>query len=143
MADSFNKKEREKKRRKKRKDKAEKMKQRKLEGEKQPEFQYVDEDGNLTDTPPDPTKKSKIKAEDIYVSTPKKLPEDPADRIRTGVVKFFNTEKGYGFINDLGSGESVFVHIENITGEIKEGNRVNFELGKGPKGPVALLVKMA
>ena len=61
MADSFNKKEREKKRRKRRQDKAEKKKQRKLEGKKPAEFMYLGADGNLTSTPPDPNKREEIK----------------------------------------------------------------------------------
>jgi len=142
MADSFNKKEREKKRRKKQKDKADKMKQRKMEGQIQPEFQYVDEDGNLSDTPPDPLKKKKYSLEDIHISTPKSVPGEPMSKIREGTVKFFNHEKGYGFIVDKDTSDSVFVHIENVDGELKEGNRVSFEIGNGPKGPVALLVKL-
>ena len=142
MADSFNKKEREKKRRKKKKDKAEKMKQRKLEGIKPVEFQYVDEDGNLSDTPPDPLKKKKISLDDIHISTPKSEPGEPMSRIREGVVKFFNDEKGYGFIVDKDTGDSVFVHVENVTGELKESKKVSFEIGNGPKGPIALAVKV-
>lgn len=142
MADSFNKKEREKKRRKRKKDKAEKMKQRKIEGVKPIEFQYVDEDGNLSNTPPDPLKKKKFSIDDIDISTPKKIEGPPPSREREGTVKFFNTEKGYGFIVDKDTGDSVFAHVENITGEIKEGNRVSFEIGNGPKGPIALLVKI-
>lgn len=143
MADSFNKKEREKKRRKKQKDKAEKMKQRKVEGIDIPEFQYVDEDGNLSDTPPDPLKKKKYSLEDIHISTPKSEPGEPMSKIREGTVKFFNDEKGYGFIVDKDMGDSIFVHIENVAADVlKEGNKVSFEIGNGPKGPVALLVKL-
>ena len=69
---SFNKKEKEKKRRKKKKDKLERREQRKLEREEvgpksfEDLIRYVDEDGNLTTTPPDPTKKKEeIKLENI------------------------------------------------------------------------------
>jgi len=56
MADSFNKKEREKKKEKKRKEKAERKLREKLEGKKTTqEFMYLDEDGNLTTTKPDPS----------------------------------------------------------------------------------------
>ncbi|MEO0339936.1 MAG: hypothetical protein AAF242_12060, partial [Bacteroidota bacterium] len=61
MADSFSKKEREKKRRKKNQEKAERRKQRKLEGKTTEEFMYLDENGNLTSTPPDPNKKPQNK----------------------------------------------------------------------------------
>ena len=103
--ESFNKKEKEKKRRKKKKEKQERRAQRKVEREEagkktfEEMLSYVDENGNLTDTPPDPAKKKKIKVEDIAISV---TPQDntPMDPNRKGKVKFFNDEKGYGFIID-------------------------------------------
>ncbi len=142
MADSFNKKDREKKRRKKNLEKAERKQQRKLEGKKEVAFVYVDENGNFTDTPPDPNKKSKIKAEDIQVSVPKKEEAEPLDPIREGTVKFFNTEKGYGFITDNETKESIFVHVANLKDEIRDNDKVKFEIGTGPKGLIALDVKL-
>ena len=65
MADSYNKKERDKKRRKRKQEKIEKRKQRKLEGKSTQEFMYMDENGNLTSTPPDPSKKKEVKLEEI------------------------------------------------------------------------------
>lgn len=142
MADSYNKKDREKKRRKRKQEKREKMEQRRLEGPKEPEYMYVDENGNLTSTPPDPTKRKKINLEDIVIGAQKREPVDPAELIRNGVVKFFNDEKGYGFITDKGTGDSIFVHIENVTGDIRENDKVTFEIGHGTKGPVAIDVKI-
>ncbi len=142
MADSFSKKEREKKKQKRKKEKEERKLQRKLEGKTGDDIVYVDEFGNLTDTPPDPLKKTEINAEDIEVSTPKKTDSGHADFSREGVVKFFNTDKGYGFINDKISGESYFVHIDNVDGQITERDKVKFEVGSGPKGPIALKVKV-
>jgi len=146
---TFNKKEKEKKRRKKRQDKLEKRQQRKLEreaaGKKSFEdlIRYVDEDGNLTTTPPDPTKKKKvIKAEDIVLGVPPK-DDTPMDIVRLGTVKFFNDDKGFGFIIDSETKESIFVHINNTIDPIKEGNRVNFEVEMGPKGPNAIKVAQA
>lgn len=138
MADSFNKKDREKKRQKKKKDKAEKKELRKADGVKGNDIMYIDEFGNLTPNPPDPKRKSRIKAEDIEVSIPKKEDYEEMDAIREGVVKFFNSEKGYGFIIDSVTGESYFTHINNTRDPIKEGDKVVFEIGSGPKGPVAL-----
>ena len=144
---SFNKKEKEKKRRKKKQDKAEKREQRKIEraeaGTKSFEdlLMYVDEDGNLTPEPPDPTKKKKeIKLENIILGAP---PKDDTvhETVREGKVNFFNDEKGYGFIKDRDSQESFFVHINNTSEPIGEGDKVSFEVESGPKGMVAVKVK--
>ncbi len=57
-----------------------------------------------------------------------------------GVVKWFNESKGFGFIEQE-SGEDVFVHYSAITGDgfktLREGQRVEFEITQGPKGPQA------
>ena len=104
---------------------------------------YVDENGNLTSTPPDPTKKKKlINLEDIQIGISKQEPADPADSIRTGVVSFFNDQKGYGFIKDLKSQESIFVHINALSGPIKENDKVSFETENGQKGLMAVRVKV-
>jgi cold shock protein len=64
--------------------------------------------------------------------------------VTTGTVKFFNAQKGYGFISREG-GSDVFVHFSNIEGEgyrsLDEGDTVEFEVGKGKKGDEALKVK--
>ena len=142
MADSYNKKEREKKRNKRKKEKKERKEQRKQDGVKEPEFMYLDENGNLTPEPPDPTKKREIKAEDIEIGVPSGEKE-PIDTERKGVVKFFNYEKGYGFIIDSDSKESLFVHANNLTVEIADNDKVTFKKEAGPKGPVAVEVKLA
>lgn len=99
---------------------------------------YVDENGNITDTPPDPTKNTKIEAETIAISTPKK--EDVEDPILNGRVEHFNTEKGYGFIKDIGSVEKYFFHINNAPDNITEGNQVTFELERGQRGMNAVRI---
>jgi len=62
----------------------------------------------------------------------------------TGTVKFFNNEKGYGFLSVEGD-EDVFVHYSNIEGDgyrsLDEGQTVEFEVGPGRKGPEALGVR--
>jgi len=63
----------------------------------------------------------------------------------TGTVKFFNAEKGFGFINVDGGGQDVFVHFSNIVGSgyrtLADGQKVEFEVGPGRKGPEALNVR--
>ena len=143
--ETYHKKEVRSRKEKKRKDKEKKRLERK-EGEKKGGLDdmiaYVDENGRITSTPPDPTKKKEeIKLEDIEIGIPKK--EDIEEEIeRTGVVTFFNDSKGYGFIKDSISGDSIFVHINNVIDEIKDGNKVSFEIEMGPKGPTAVKVKV-
>ncbi len=58
-----------------------------------------------------------------------------------GTVKWFKSEKGFGFIEREAGGDDVFVHFSAIQGEgyrtLKEGERVSFDVTKGPKGPQA------
>lgn len=144
--ETFNKKEVRKRKEKKRKDKAEKRLARKdseTGSSLDDMIAYVDEHGNITDTPPDPTKKEEIKVEDIQITPPKRDHSNDHDPIRTGTVTFFNDSKGYGFIKDSISKEDTFVHINNCIDEIKEGNLVTFEVEKGPKGLAAVGVKIS
>ncbi len=57
--------------------------------------------------------------------------------METGTVKWFNSSKGYGFISRE-EGEDVFVHYRSIEGDgfktLEEGDKVQFEIGEGPKG---------
>jgi cold shock CspA family protein len=134
--ETFGKKEKEKKRLKKRKEKAEKREERKENskgGGLANMLAYVDEFGNISDTPPDPENKVEIELEDIEISVRKKeIVED--DPIKTGKVDFFNTEKGFGFIKETGTNQSFFVHVKGLIDEIKENDKVSFELEKGLKG---------
>jgi cold shock protein len=63
----------------------------------------------------------------------------------SGIVKFFNAEKGYGFISREG-GEDVFVHFSNIEGSgyksLREGDKVEFEVAPGRKGEEAQKVRV-
>lgn len=60
----------------------------------------------------------------------------------TGTVKFFNSSKGFGFITPT-SGDELFFHISEISGqEPRDGDKVEFEVGQGKKGPCAVNVKV-
>jgi len=143
--ETFNKKEVKNKKDKKRKDKEKKRLERK-DNDKPSSLDdmiaYVDENGMITSTPPDPNKKKTIiNSEDIEISI-RKQEDIPFDPIRKGTVTFFNDSKGYGFIRDSETQESIFVHVNNVLEGIKEGNLVNFEVEKGLKGFTAVQVKL-
>ena len=141
------KKDREKTKQSKRREKEERREERKNNSKKGQGLgsmiAYVDAYGQLTDTPPDNSLKKEIKLEQIQIDIPKQKPPDPAERVRTGVVTFFNTAKAFGFIKDDKSGESFFVHVNSIEEPITENDKVMFEIGKGHKGPAAMHVKKA
>ena len=144
---TFNKSEKEKKRLKKREDKRKKMEARKAaakeHGKKGIQFAYVDHNGNLTDTPPDPSKKVKVKAKHIEISIPRTLESDreAIDPVRKGSVSFFDSSKGFGFIIDSENNEKYFCHVSGLIDEIVENDKVSFELEKGMKGMNAVKVK--
>jgi len=103
---------------------------------------YVDENGMITSTPPDPTKKAIIDSETILISIPKQEEAEAPDPNRKGTVTYLNESKGFGFIKDAQTQESIFVHVKNVLEEIKEGNLVTFEVEMGIKGPTATQVKI-
>jgi cold shock CspA family protein/molybdopterin converting factor small subunit len=146
MAETWNKKEREKKKQANKKEKAEKKQERKENSKNGNNLEsmlaYLDENGNLSSKPPDPRKKIVVNVEDIEIGVPKHEPVNPEDLIRNGTVTFFNDAKGYGFIKDKETGESVFVHANSLTELIKENHRVSFEVEMGPKGANAVNVKV-
>lgn len=144
--ETFHKKEVRSKKEKKRKDKELRRLERKDQeksGKLADMIVYIDEFGNFTDTPPDPSQKKETKLEDIEISVRKQEEQDQEDTLRKGIVAFFNDSKGYGFIRDLETRESIFVHVNNVIDEIKEGNSVTFEVEMGPKGPTATMVQVA
>lgn len=144
MGESWNKKEREQKKKKNKKDKAEKMLERKDQAKKgySDMIAYLDENGNLSTTPPDPRKRVEIKLEDIQIGVPEYVPPTQAELTRTGKVTFFNTAKGFGFIKDRVSQESVFVHATNLSVQIQENDLVTFEIEMGQRGPTAVRVSL-
>jgi len=144
MPDTFNKKDKEKRKQQKKKEKE----QRKADRQANPKsssledmMAYVDENGNITTTPPDPSRKKVINENDIVIGSRNIGGNDTTESVRKGRVTSFNTSKGYGFIKDSQSQESVFVHISSFTGPINEGDTVSFRLEYGPKGANAVDVK--
>jgi cold shock CspA family protein len=140
---TYNKKEKEKKRLKKQKDKKLKQAERKA-NPKSSGFEdmiaYVDEFGNITETPPDPTKKKKVSAESIEIGVPKRE-NVVTDPIRKGKIDFFDHTKGFGFIKENETQEKFFVHVNGLTEEVEENDKVSFELEQGMKGLNAVRVK--
>lgn len=146
--ETFNKKEKEKKKQKKKQEKEERREERKASANNNKGqgldsmIAYVDENGNFTDTPPDPKQKKAIKTEDIQLGAAKRETIEE-DVVRTGIVSFFNESKGYGFIKDKITQDSIFVHMNGLEEPIKENNKVTFEIEMTPKGPNAINVKKA
>jgi len=145
MAETAAKKEKQKKKARDKQLKADKMKARKTSNSKGKSLEdmlaYVDENGDLSATPPDPKKIRVTNVEDIFLSVSR--PSEPEELIRKGMVTYFNESKGYGFITDVKSKENLFVHCSQLEQTMKEGNLVTFERERGPKGFVAVRVKKA
>jgi cold shock CspA family protein len=142
--ETYNKKEKEKKRLKKRQEKEARKLARKDEEKNSgldSMMAYVDEFGNISDTPPDPTKKKKeVKAENIVIGVPTREAEPEMDPIRKGKIEFFNSEKGFGFIKEDETEEKYFVHVSSLSDEVTENDKVQFELEMGMKGMNAVRV---
>lgn len=134
--ETFNKKELQKKRAQKKKEKEERKQERKANaksGQSLDEMMaYVDENGNISSTPPDPLKKRIINVNDIVTGS--RNEGGAVVTVRRGKVSFFNLAKGFGFIMDAESGERVFVHMNGLKTPIKENDTVSFETERGPKG---------
>lgn len=138
FGETSGKKDRDKKKAKQRQEKVEKMQDRKAHAKKGKSLEdmmaYVDENGNISSTPPDQRNVRKYRQEDMQISTPKYDKSQQEDVLRTGVVTFFNEAKGFGFIKDLQSQASVFMHVNQVSERIKENDKVTFGVENGPKG---------
>ncbi len=147
MGETFSKREKQKQKIKAKQDKAQKMKERKESGTKksfEDMLAYIDENGNLSATPPDPKKMKSTPVEEISLNVSRQPSgEEDNDTVRTGVVTFFNGDKGYGFIEDAKNKESVFVHINQVKFPIKERDKVTFEIEFNARGASAVNVQLA
>ncbi len=144
MAVSFNKREQEKRRQQKQEEKARKKAERKASGGGgglDNMIAYVDENGMIVDTPPDPSKRQEINAEDIELGVPKR--EDVVPERRTGKVDFFDSARGFGFILENGSRERFFVHVSELDGPVQDGQAVTFDVERGTRGMNAVRVSLA
>lgn len=143
--ETFSKREKEKARQKKKQDKQEKRDDRKATVNKGQSLDqmlaYVDENGNISTTPPNPRNHKPVDQQDIAIGVARREPEAPQDVIRQGTITMFNTSKGYGFIRDQQSQQSIFVHQNELIDPVHESDRVTFEIRNTPKGASAVQVK--
>lgn len=143
MADTFNKKELEKRKQQKKKEKEERKAERKASaksGTMEDMMAYVDENGNISSKPPDLSKRRDVKEDEIVIGS-RNIGGSESISARKGKVTYFNTSKGYGFIKDLESQESIFVHMSALSTPVKENDFVSFQVENGVKGPTAVSVK--
>lgn len=143
MGDSFSKKENAKKKAKKLQEKALRREQRKKDNNKGKTLDdmlvYVDEFGNLQDTPPEENiEKKEVKLEDIQLGAAP-IEEEPQEK--TGVVVKFFEDKGFGFITQDSNGESIFFHNSQTIDTINLRDKVIFEIEKTPRGYNAIQIK--
>jgi len=95
---------------------------------------YVDENGNLTSIPQNHLKRREYKIDEIQISTLKVEDRNSVENFEEGSVYYFNVEKGYGFIRDSKTKQSVFVHSTQFSGPVNLNQRVRFLITKGIKG---------
>lgn len=129
--------DREKKKRLKQQEKEEKRELRKSNSNKGKGFDsmiaYMDHNGQLTDTPPDPKLKVEVKLEDIMVGPRSFIKERESD-VKSGRVAIFNSDRNFGFIKDSLSQQKIFFHTSETHFEVQEGDLVTYEIVHGFKG---------
>src|SRR5690349_6893875 len=142
-SDTFNKREFEKRKAQKKQEKEQKKEERKANN-KGKSFEdmiaYVDENGNLSSTPPDQTKKKVINEADINLESRNQGGNATPPYVRQGMIKMFDASRGFGFIKDSQSQEEYFFHINSAEYEVAQGDTVKFDIEQGPKGMNAVRV---
>ena len=141
---TFEKREKEKKRQQQQEEKQRRKEERKsnaggggLEGM----LAYVDENGRITSTPPDPSKKIEVDASTIELGVPKRPEVDETAAERVGRIDFFDPAKGFGFIKEDGTQERFFVHVTGLLDEVSDGTKVSFDVERGQRGLNAVRVR--
>lgn len=134
MADSFSKKEREKKKARKKKEKELKKAERQSQGKQTEVFMYVDRNGNFTETKPQPGDSSDFELD----NNSKKESEDKGHE---GHVKFFDPEKGFGFIKASGKLGDVYFNVSSGEAALTVGQKVSFSIKKTERGYQAINVR--
>ncbi len=141
--ETYSKKERQKKKLQKKKEKQLRRDERRLEDPKAKSLDdmiaYVDENGNISSTPPDPTKIKEIAAEDIDLDNSRNTVDD--DTPPTGKITYFDPSKGYGFITDSNTGDRLFVHVNDAAEPLSEGDQVTYTPTRSPRGMQATSVR--
>lgn len=144
-SETFNKREKEKIRIQKQQGKEQRREERKAKKESksfEDMIAYVDENGNFSSTPPDTTRRKAIKESDINLSAANKGGASQSTR-KQGVVKFFENEKGYGFIKDSQTQEEYFFHYSSADFNVAQSVAVTFDVERGPKGLNAVRISKA
>lgn len=141
MAITTGKREREKLKQQKRLEKQKKKDERQSKGSDSFEdmIAYVDENGQLSSTPPD-RPSAKIDASQIEISVPKLVAEEVEPE--NGIVDFYNSSKGFGFIKTSDNRNKYFFHISSAPENIKEGDKVSYELEKNARGINAVRISI-
>lgn len=147
MAENQAKKEQKKKKTLAKQDKAARAEQRRQNSDKgknlEELFAYVDEYGNLSSSPPDPSKKRTINADDIvFQSAPRTETADEAETARKGKVTYYSDAKGFGFITDSETSDRIFAHVSELLQPVKEGDMVTYFSQKNEKGFFATKVSI-
>ena len=135
------KRDREKAKQQKRREKQKRKEERKSGGTSSFEdmIAYVDEFGNLSSTPVEKTTEE-VDASTIDVSTPKQEEVEP--ELFQGRVQHYNSLKGYGFIEEASTKETYFFHYSEAPHGISEGDKVSFEVERGPRGLNAVRISI-
>lgn len=141
---SFIKKQKADRKRKKKEEKFQKKLQRKdqeTSGNLDDMIAYVDEYGNIVDQPVEKADPDEEPSPEEQRAMMEAIGETVEEEVMKGVVKFFNEEKGFGFIRLKGSGKDVYVQRSGLLDQISDNDRVSLTLEEGVRGPVAVDVR--